>query len=125
MKPTQPQEIYKITAKRLNLSDEYVKDAVEFFYQKNKDGMGSISYTIFNLMGLGRFLIRPFKFFNKKKRVEKLVDKFKDRRDDRGIMIRNELQKRLQQFENAQSLVEDFNTYLRKRMFKAERNEIK
>lgn len=83
--------------------------------------MGNLSHTIFNLKGLGRFLIRPFKFLNKQKRMEKLVDRFKDRRDDRGIMIRNELEKRLQQFENAQLLVEDFNTYLKKRMFKAER----
>lgn len=87
--------------------------------------MGSLSYTIFTLGGLGRFMIRPFKFFGKKQRMLKLVERFSGRRDNRGIMIKNELEKRYQQFEDASPKVEEFNIYKRKRMFKSERNEAK
>lgn len=122
MKPTQPQEIYKKTAKRLNLPEEYVKDVVEYFYQTTKDSMGTLSYTIFCLAGLGRFLIRPFKFYNKQERIKKLVERFQDRRDNRGIMIRKALEFRYQQFEAAKEKVDIYNQYKRKRMFKNERD---
>lgn len=121
MKPTPPQEIYKITAKKLNLPEEYVKDLVEYFYQKTKDEMSVLSYMIFCLGGLGRFIIRPLKFFKKQEKMLALVERFKDRRDDRGLMIHRELLLRYEQFLAARPKAEEYNIYKRKQMFKNER----
>lgn len=107
----------------MNLPPDYVKDVIEYFYQRNKDEMGALSYTIFCLTGLGRFIIRPLKFYVKFKKMEKLVERFRDRRDNRGIMIRKELELRLQQFQEAKEKVDQFNIYKRKRMFKNERDK--
>lgn len=121
MRPTQPQELYKLTAEKLNLPEQYVKDAVEYFYQTNKDEMGKLSYVIFCLKGLGRFVIRPLKFFRKQDRMLGLVEEFGSRRDNRGLMIHRELLKRYEQFQEARPKVDEYNIYKRKRMFKNER----
>lgn len=118
MKPTSPQEIYKITAKRLNLPEEYVKDAVEYFYQTTKDEMGKLSSVLFCLRGLGRFVIRPLKFFRKQEKMMELVERFGARRDDRGLMIKRELLKRYDQFQEVRPVVEEYNEKKRKKIFK-------
>lgn len=59
--------------------------------------MYSFSHVIYTLSGLGRLIIRPFKFWRRVKGMDKLLADFKDRRDNRGIMIRKELEKRQQQ----------------------------
>ena len=80
--------------------------------------MFNISHVIYNIHGLGRFILRPLKFYKKKKNLQKLIEKFSDRRDDRGIMIRNELIKRYDYFENATPTVDAFNDHIKKKMFK-------
>lgn len=83
--------------------------------------MGLLSATIFGLAGLGRWVIRPFKFYKKQKKMQELVERFQDRRDNRGIMIRKALEIRARQFEEAREKVDQYNSYKRKRMFKSER----
>ncbi len=85
--------------------------------------MFSISYVLFYLSGLGKFIIKPLSFYSKKKKLKQLVDKFEHRRDDRGIMIKNELNKRMQYFDDATIDVDNLNDYIRKRMYKKLRNE--
>lgn len=118
MKPTHPNQIYKKTAKRLNLPEEYVKDLIEFFYQQNKDGMGNLEFLNFNLVGLGNFLIRPLKFFRKQNKMLELVEKFVDRRDDRGLMIRRNLELRYSQFLATRPKVDNYNKEKLKKMYK-------
>ena len=120
-----PEIIYQKTAKRLQLSEEYVKDFVEYFYAYNKSRMFSVSYVVFYLSGLGRFIIRPIKFRAKRKKLNDLVEKFAERRDDRGIMIRNELEKRLFEYDQASPDVESLFEYNQKRMYKHLRDEYK
>jgi hypothetical protein len=95
--PKKPQEVYQITAERLNLPPEYVRDVVEHFYSFNKSRMHTISYIIFTITGLGRFVIRPKKFWKRKERLEKLISDFRARRDNRGLMINREIDKRYQE----------------------------
>lgn len=85
--------------------------------------MFDITHVIYNIHGLGRFILRPLKFYSKKKNLKKLLDKFADRRDNRGIMIRNELIKRYESFEKATLEVDFFNEHIKKRMFKKLRHE--
>lgn len=87
--------------------------------------MFSVSYVVFYLSGLGRFIVRPIKFRAKRKKLKDLVEKFSDRRDDRGIMIRNELEKRLFEYDQASSDVENLFEYNQKRMYKHLRDENK
>lgn len=93
------------------MPERYVKDAVEFFYSTLKDGMYDLSHVIFNDTGLGRFIIKPIPFFKRELLLMDLVEKFKDRKDDRGIMIRKELEKRLENFKKLKSEVEVLHDY--------------
>ena len=104
-------EIYQLTAKKLNLSEQYVKDLVEFFYGGLKSRMYDISHVIFNNTGLGRFIIKPIPFFKRELLLMDLVEKFRDRKDDRGIMIRKELEKRLADFQKIKPEVEVLHDY--------------
>lgn len=80
--------------------------------------MFTVSHVIYNIHGLGRFILRPLKFYKKKKNLKILIEKFSNRRDDRGIMIRNELLKRYSDFENITITVDDFNNHIKRKMFK-------
>lgn len=111
MKPKKPQEIYPLTAKRLNLPEEYIKDVVEFFYGTFKNEMYELNFPIINNTGLGRFIIKPIPFYKRELLLMDLVDKFKDRSDDRGIMIRKELEKRLENFQKIKPEVEILQDY--------------
>ncbi len=111
MKAKKPQEIYKLTAERLNLPEKYVKDVVEYFYTELKTGMYDLSHVIFNNTGLGRFIIKPIPFFKRELLLMDLVEKFKDRGDERGIMIRKELEKRLENFQKLKPEVEVLHDY--------------
>ena len=87
--------------------------------------MFDISYVLFYLSGLGRFILKPLRFYRKKKRLKVLVDKFEERKDDRGLMIKRELIQRYAYFEKATTDVDDLDLYIRKRMYKELRNEAK
>ena len=65
MKAKKPQELYPLTAQRLNLPEEYVKDVVEFFYGTFKEEMFDLNYTIINNTGLGRFIANTLNFIDK------------------------------------------------------------
>ncbi len=109
--------MYKRTAARLNLPEQYVKDAVEYFYAHNKKEMYSLSHVIFNISGLGRFIIRPFKFWKREKGLGKLIEAFKERRDNRGIVIKNELEKRHQEMVAITPEVQKLYNYKKKQMY--------
>lgn len=117
MKAKKPAEIYPITAKKLNLPEEYVKDAVEYFYGAFKHGMFDLSHTIFNNSGLGRFIIKPIPFYKRELLLMDLVEKFKERGDDRGIMIRKELERRLENFQKLKPEVERLQDYIIKQRY--------
>lgn len=87
--------------------------------------MFKISHVIFYLSGLGRLVVRPLKFYRKKERMKNLLERFDTRKDDRGLMIKRELNQRCEYFENATKDVDDFNLYIRQRMYKELRNEVK
>lgn len=109
--PVPPEQIYKRTAQRLNLPEEYVKDVVEYYYAETKTQMHNLQYVIFYLHGLGRILIRPLKFWRRKERLKETLDSFATRRDDRGIMIRKELELRYSNMENLDPYVKEYNDY--------------
>lgn len=117
MKAKKPAEIYQITAKKLNLPEEYVKDVVEYFYGTFKNGMFDLSHTIFNNSGLGRFIIKPIPFYKRELLLMDLVEKFKERGDDRGIMIRKELERRLENFQKLKPEVEFLQDYIIKQRY--------
>lgn len=122
MKPKQPQDLYKITASKLNLPEEYVKDVVEYFYMYNKNKMFNLSYVIFNFSGLGRFVVRPITFSKRSWKLLTLIEKFKSRKDDRGIAIKIELEKRYSQFKALTPAVQDYFDYRQKQMYKNNKN---
>lgn len=99
------------------MPEQYIKDAVEYFYMQNKLKMHSLSYVIFNISGLGRFIIRPFKFWNKKKMREVLLADFDSRRDNRGIMIRKSLEERYQQMLDIEPEVQKLFEYKQQQMY--------
>lgn len=117
MKPKKPQELYQITAKKLNLPEQYVKDAVEFFYESFKNEMFDLSHVIINNSGLGRFIIKPIPFLKRELLLMDLVEKFNDRGDDRGIMIRKELERRLENFQKIKPEVENLQDYIIKQRY--------
>jgi hypothetical protein len=79
------------------LPEEFVRDLVEYYYSEIKAGMFIFSHVIFSVAGLGKFKIRPIKFFRRETIILKLIDRFKDSRSDRGGKIRMELEKRYQE----------------------------
>lgn len=93
------------------MSEEYVKDIVEYFYGTFKTGMFDLSHTIFNNSGLGRFIIKPIPYFKRELFLMDLVEEFKDRKDNRGIMIRLELERRLENFKKLKDEVEILHDY--------------
>jgi len=106
MTPKGPKSVYQKTAQRLNLPEEYVQALVEFYYAENKSKMFSIAAPIINFSGLGRFVIRPKIFYDRIKGLQYLIEKFSLRKDNRGIMIRKELESRLENFAAAYDEVE-------------------
>lgn len=106
MRPKKVQEVYKKTADRLNLPEQYVKDLIEYYYMYNKSRMHTLSYVVFFISGLGRFRLRPKKFFERLGKMKELINKFGDRRDNRGIVIRGQLQERMKEFEDIEEEVE-------------------
>ena len=117
MRPQNPEEIYKITAQRLNLPEQYVKDAVEYYYLANKTKMHSMSYVKFTLHGLGKFVIRPLKFWRRLNKLRTILGDFGVRRDNRGIMIRKELEIRAQQMEELGPEVQKYFEFRQKQMY--------
>lgn len=99
MNPITSQELYKKTAKRLSLPEEFIRDLVEEFYRENREGMHNLTHVVFNIHGLGRFLIRPLKFWSREAAMKKLIERFAERRDNRGLMIRKELETRYEQMQ--------------------------
>lgn len=73
--------------------------------------MYKLSNVVFYLHGLGRFLIRPLNFWKRKDKLEQLVEQFSSRRDERGIMIRKELEERYKYMEDLYLDVKEFNDY--------------
>jgi hypothetical protein len=117
LKPLSPQQIYKRTAERLNLPEDYVKDVVEYFYEHNRSGMYNILYIIFNLTGLGRWIIRPAKFWQRKKALEEMLSEdFVERRDKRGVTIKAEIMKRHEQMEAIDPEVRKYYEYKKEKM---------
>ena len=100
MRAKSVEQVYKTTAERLNLPEKYIKDLIEYFYDQNKKEMFQLSGSIVNIYGLGRFILKPFEFSARHKVLKALSNKFKSRRDDRGIVIRKEIENRLASFDN-------------------------
>jgi len=107
LKPTSAKDLYKKTAEQLNLPEEYVRDLVEFYYKQNREKMAEVSYTHFNL-GFGKIVIKPLIFFRRELRLGDILSEYTSRRDDRGIMIRMELQRRYDNFRRAKEMIEEF-----------------
>lgn len=84
--------------------------------------MHTFSYIIFIFGGLGRFIIRPFKFWKREKSLERLVNDFESRRDNRGIMIRKELEERYQCMQNAKEEVQKYYELRKLRMYGTKEN---
>lgn len=80
--------------------------------------MGDLSFLKFTFIGLGTFLIRPLKFFKKQAKMLSLVERFAERRDDRGLMIKRNLELRYLQFLAAQPVVETYNKQKLKKMYR-------
>lgn len=97
---------------------QYIKDLVEYFYEYNKTEMHGISHVIFTITGLGRFIIRPLKFWSRKKKLKILVDDFASRRDNRGLMINREVEIRYQQMETIEPEVQKLYDYKKKQMYR-------
>jgi hypothetical protein len=90
----------------LQLPEEFVRDLIENYYQEVKVGMYEYSHVEFIIHGLGRFLIRPLKFFKRESTVIDLINRFDSRRDNRGIMIKKELEQRFDKMRNIKSEVQ-------------------
>jgi hypothetical protein len=112
-----PQDIYKLTAERLQLPPEYIKDVVEYVYARQKTGMHNLTHVVFSLTGLGRFILRPMKFWKRKVGLEKLLESFGERRDNRGITIRQEIKKRYDQMVTLEPEVDKLYQYRKQQMY--------
>lgn len=71
--------------------------------------MAEVSHTHFNI-GFGKIVIKPLVFFRRELKLGDVLSEYKTRRDDRGIMIRLELQKRYDNLRRAKGMVEEFHS---------------
>jgi len=94
LNPTDPKELFRKTADKLNLPEEYIQDVIEYYYGKLKADMVNYQAIQFRVHGLGIIRLRPIKFFTRQKVINKLIAKFSQFTDERSLMIRLELERR-------------------------------
>lgn len=107
MRPTPAQKLYQKVAEKHNLPEEYVKDLVEFYYMETKTRMHTLTHVVFSLHGLGKFRLRPKKFYHRQGFLNKLIEKFSDRGDIRGATIRAELLRRKEELSKIEPEVKE------------------
>lgn len=81
--------------------------------------MHNLEHVIFNVTGLGRFIIKPLSFFKRECKLFDLVHEYKTRKDNRGLMIRRELESRYERFRNIKPEVENYHDHVNNRKYGA------
>lgn len=76
-----------------------------------------VSHVIFYFHGLGRFTIKPAKFYSRIMTLIKLLRKFKIRSDPRGVMINRELKKRYKEFKELKPAVKELSDHNKKKWY--------
>lgn len=79
--------------------------------------MFTMSYVVFKMYGLGRFIIKPAKFWSRLMTLINLLKKFKVRKDSRGIVINNELKKRYKEFKDLKPAIKELSNHNKKKWY--------
>lgn len=78
MQPKKTKEFISVTAKKLGIPEELVKDAVDFYYQEVRRNLTQMNESVLCLSGFGTFKAKP-------KELVKLKLKLKDQLVTMGV----------------------------------------
>jgi DNA polymerase III delta prime subunit len=99
LNPEKPAYFKKLTAEKLGLEEELVKDVVELYWKDVRKAITELQHYAINVEGLGTFLTKPWKLKEMREKFEYMLSK-NDGSTFRKMAIKTELEDKVSKIKN-------------------------
>lgn len=120
MNPKRVKDFYKPTAEQLDVSKEYVEDAIQMYWKEVRKAITEMKYHAIKVDGLGTFKVKHWKLPEMKEKFQKIIS-CNDGTSFRKMSIKSDYEKMILMVEHLETTVKE--EQLRQQSIKDKRNE--